>query len=123
MRSETTKATADRLMDTWLSGLSSDECGFLKRRPRLIARTRRVAKRLLNSPWSTRDELTRKDRFGNEDSDATARGLLDLRGAGLLGLAWDKNGMPHHAIAGTDLPAWLTISDSDDDLEALPSRK
>ena len=113
---------AGEMTQAWLDSLDSDARGFMARRSSLVADVRRLAKRVLRQGWSTHDELTVKGRDGRPQSDATGRNLAGLRDAGQLAVAWDCEGMPFWGASDAGLPAWLTQSDDDDVMMALPAK-
>jgi len=63
---------------------------------------------------------TAQGRIDSEASEKTARNLAWLEKHGLVERAWDRTGETYYAVAGTDLPEWLSQDDSEAALKALP---
>lgn len=82
----------------------------------------RIWEKVRKSPWKTVNDLSVKGRDGKPRSRMVRDSVTKMKEAGFLTVAWDKDGNPHYAVPGAELPAWLTQSRNDSDLAKLPPK-
>lgn len=82
----------------------------------------RIWEKISKSPWRTMKDLEVKGRGGVSLANVVSRSVTEMKKAGFLTVAWDREGNPHYAVPGAELPSWLTQSEDDADLAKLPPK-
>ena len=82
----------------------------------------RIWEKISKSPWKTINDLQVKGRGGVSLGRMVRDSVTEMKRAGFLTIAWDRDGNSHYAVPGAELPPWLTQSDDDADLAKLPPK-
>ena len=80
----------------------------------------RIWDKIRKSPWKTMNSLQVKGRGGVSLGRMVRDKVTEMKKAGFLTVAWDRDGNPHYALPGTQTPEWLTETDTDEARSKLP---
>jgi hypothetical protein len=80
----------------------------------------RIWEKIRKSPWKTMNSLQVKGRGGVSLGRMVRDKVTEMKKAGFLTVAWDRDGNPHYALPGTQTPEWLTETDTDEARSKLP---
>lgn len=82
----------------------------------------RIWDKIRKSPWKTITSLQVKGRGGVSLGRMVRDKVTEMKNAGFLTVAWDRDGNPHYALPGTQTPDWLTETDTDAARAKLPAK-